>query len=116
MDNYLQPVDRRKHDRYPIKVGEDVLIDFKGDTIEGAPTVRDLSEGGLGFYAEGAKNDMTSKSLRIDLIFANHDVIFSSLLSQVVFCGAPARYGLKFLYLSDFEKRALRVFINKYCQ
>ena len=36
MDNYLQPVDRRKHDRYPIKVGEDVLIDFKGDTIEGA--------------------------------------------------------------------------------
>ena len=116
MDNYLQPVDRRYHDRHLIKEGEDILIDFKGDIIKGVPSVRDLSEGGLGFYAEGVKEDVTCKSVCIDLVFGNHDVIFRSLVSQVVFCDDHARYGLKFLYLSDFEKRALRVFMNKYCQ
>lgn len=116
MDNYLQPVDRRNHDRYLVKEGEDILVEFKGDTIEGVSTVRDLSEGGLGFYADGVKGDVKCKSVRIDLVFGNHDMIFRSLVSQVVFCDDRARYGLRFLYLSDFEKKALRVFINKYCQ
>lgn len=116
MDNYLQTVDRRYHDRYLIKEGEDIRIDLKGDIIKGVPTVRDLSEGGLGFYAESVKEDVTCKNIRIDLVFGNNDVIFRSLTSQVVFCGDHARSGLKFLYLSDFEKRALRVFIKKYCQ
>ncbi|MBM9511892.1 PilZ domain-containing protein [Desulfogranum marinum] len=116
MENYLQPMDRRTHDRYLINEGEDILVDFKGDTIKGVFTVRDLSEGGLAFFADGVKGDEMCKSVHIDLVFGNHDVIFRSLVSQIVFCCDPTRYGLKFLFLSNFEKRALRVFINKYCQ
>jgi PilZ domain len=115
--------EQRHHVRHQLK--NTIFVDIRGNLFDGLATVTDLSKGGLGFESTCKVKNLKGKRLLLDLVFDKDKAILRSLLSQVVFNNetsqhkkemgiASGKYGLKFVNLSDLDKRLLGLISKKY--
>lgn len=111
MNYFLQKTDRRSCKRYTLR--ENVTIGFGTCSPNETFIVRDISEDGVSVFVKNIQEKDIGKHAHIDLIWENQHFILRSLASQVIFWDDSDMCGLKFLNLSGFQRRALKVFIDQ---